>query len=192
MENEKKLDPKVLCHPNIPKPLHGLAPREIYGKEWWDKVRQQAYASTDYHCFACGVHKKDAKRYKWLEAHEYWDINYKTGICEVKDIVPLCHFCHNFIHSGRLYMITGKKKSLEESRAILEHGFRILRNNDLKCFPSTLHIANLLKAKTYNVKSYELPEEECEWKDYAVKINGQLWYSHFENYEEWEEFYDTK
>lgn len=123
INSEWVLKPEILCHPHIPKPLHGVAPRAIKGQTWWDKTRQEAYRSTDYHCVACGVHKHEAKKHKWLEAHEFWNIDYNTGVCEVKSIEPLCHYCHNFIHSGRLSMIVGKEKSKQEVIDILEHGF---------------------------------------------------------------------
>lgn len=187
------MNPEILQHPNIPKPLHGMAPRVLKGDDWWNETRQKAYASTNYHCYACGVHKSKAKKHQWLEAHEAWDINYQTGVCEVKSIVPLCHFCHNFIHSGKLYMDAGNKRPIAEARRILEHGFRILRNNSLRCFPSTLEIAKILQAKTYGVLPYEIKENfDLEWKDYVLKLDGEIWYSWFEDIEEWKEFYNQK
>lgn len=187
------MNAKILTHPNIPKPLHGMAPRVLKGDDWWNEVRQKAYASTDYHCYACGVHKSKAKKHQWLEAHEGWDINYQTGVCEVVEIVPLCHFCHNFIHSGKLYMDAGNKRPIAECRRILEHGFMILRNNSLRCFPGTLEVANILQARNYGVLPYEINENpDLKWKDYVLKLDGEIWHSWFENKEEWKEFYSKK
>lgn len=69
-----------------------------------------------------------------LEAHEMWEFDYENGVGTVTDIVPLCHYCHNFIHSGRLCMVMGEEKTRDEVRAILEHGFKILAENNLKAF----------------------------------------------------------
>jgi hypothetical protein len=80
----------------------------------------EVYAKYDYHCIACGVHKTKAKKFKWLEAHESYSINYKKGICKIESIEPLCHYCHNFIHSGRLGMILGRQKTHNEVEEILQ------------------------------------------------------------------------
>jgi hypothetical protein len=183
------LKPEILCHPNIPKPLHGMNPRTILGQEWWDKTRREALARTNHTCTACGVAEKDCG---WLEGHEYWDINYKTGACEVKSIEPLCHKCHNFIHSGRLAMIMGKDKTKEEVIDILEHGFAILAQNDLKCYPYTLMFAENLGALTYGVKAYKLPKIEAKWEDYHLIIDGERYDSQFKSYEDWNRFYSRE
>lgn len=188
---EYTTNPAILQHPNIPKPLHGINPRSIFGQEWWDATRKEAYAKNNYHCFACGVHKSEAKDHQWLEAHEFWDIDYSTGICEVKDIVPLCHYCHNFIHSGRLLMIAGKSKTIKQIRAILEHGFQILKENNLAAFMPTVKVANLIKANTYNVRTY-MPEGNAKWSDYKMLYKGEYYTSNFATYEDWQSHYQTK
>ena len=188
---EYTINPVILQHPNIPKPLHGVNPRTIFGEEWWNKTRKDAYASNNYHCFACGVHKSQAKKYKWLEAHEFWDINEHTGICEVKEIVPLCHYCHKFIHSGKLQMDLLKgKKSIDECIEILEHGFKILSDNKLKAFPGTLLFANKISANTYGVKYYKI-KDDLAWEDYVMLYNGKYYGSKFKSCKEWEEHYKT-
>jgi len=71
-----KLRPEVLLCPNVPKPMHGLAPRVVLGSAWWDETRQRAYRSTNYHCIACGVSRERAKYHQWMEGHELYSINY--------------------------------------------------------------------------------------------------------------------
>ncbi len=44
------------------------------GQTKWNKIRQDVYRSTDYHCIACGVHKSEAKWPDRLEAHECYTI----------------------------------------------------------------------------------------------------------------------
>jgi len=186
------LKPEILCHPHIPKPLHGVAPREIKGQNWWDETRQKTYKSTDYHCVACGVAKSEAKKHKWLEAHEFWNIDYNTGICEVKSIEPLCHYCHNFIHSGRLSMIIGKEKSKQEVIDILEHGFKVLAENNLKAFYFTVDFAKRIGAKTFGVEKYTpTVNEKLKWTDFKLIFEGNEYFSKFKSQSEWQSFYNA-
>lgn len=185
------MKPEILTHPNIPKPLHGIAPRTIMGEDWWNETRQIAYESTDYHCIACGVSKIEAKRFQWLEAHEYWEIDYKKGTARVISIEPLCHYCHNFIHSGRLAMIMDKEKTKEEVIEILEHGFKVLSDNNLKCFPFTLQLANSVGANTYRVKAYKIPKSKVVWGEWKLVFNGEEYHSKFKSESEWLNYYQT-
>lgn len=182
--------PEVLTHPNIPKPLHGLNPRTIMGKTEWDRVRFQAQRDNDYYCIACNTHKTEAKKHQWLEGHEYWDIDYQTGLCKVERIIPLCHYCHNFIHSGRLAHIYGGEKSEQEVEAILEHGFSILSANNLKCFEGTWLIAKSLGVNTFSVSYYVTKTNPAlEWVDYRLEYRGEVYTSKFKSEVEWEQFY---
>ena len=79
-----------------------------------------------------------------------------TGVCVVERIIPLCHYCHNFIHSVRLYMAAGVENSEQECVNILEHGFQILKRNGLKCFGGTLAVAEALGARCFGVEAAEL------------------------------------
>lgn len=193
MELVDLLEPSVLMHPSIPKPLHEVNPRNIMGKAKWDILRQQVYASTDYHCIACGVAKAEAKGFKWLEAHEFYDIDYHKGTVTIKQIIPLCHYCHNFIHSGRLKMIMGKKKSVEEVVAILQHGFDILAENSLRCFYPTLIFAQQLEdfayINTHNVQPYDVSGSSVKWEDWRLIWDGVEYPPKYKSYEEWQERY---
>lgn len=187
-----QLKPEILTHPHIPKPLHGLNPRTLMGDIWWNVERKKAYDRTGYRCIACGVPKHLAKKHKWLEAHEFWSINYETGVCEVKSIEPLCHYCHNFIHSGRLSMILNKEKSRTEIKEILEHGFKILADNNLNAFPFTIDFAQTIGARTFGVKAYNLPKnaETLKWGDYKMIFNGKEYPPLHNSHAEWKHFYN--
>lgn len=185
------LKPEILTHPHIPKPLHGINPREIMRKDRWDFKRQTVYSRYGYHCVACGTHKFDAKKHQWLEAHEFWNINYNTGVCEVSSIEPLCHYCHNFIHSGRLSMIIGKEKSHNEVVDILEHGFKILSKNNLKAFPFTVEFATSVGAETFGVKGYNINvNKNLKWDDYVLIFEGKEYKSKFKSQREWQNHYN--
>ena len=121
------LRPEILLCENIPGPMQGLAPRVIFGKKWWDKTRKEAYRSTLYHCAACGVYKGEAKFRPWLEGHELYHIDYRRGRMIYLETVPLCHCCHNYIHSGRLkILLTQGKISHKKYTEIIKHGDTIL------------------------------------------------------------------
>lgn len=183
------LKPEILTHPHIPPALHGVAPREIMGNAWWDKTRKEVYASTDYHCIACGVHKTEAKKHKWLEAHEFWNIDYLTGVCTISEIVPLCHYCHNFIHSGRLSMIIGGEKSEEEVRDILQHGIDICLKNGLKIFPFTWAFAKKLGCNINGILAYQIKANPIKWNEWVLKWNGEQYRSKFKSETDWRNHY---
>jgi hypothetical protein len=124
--------PEVLLCQNIPKPLHEVAPRSVLGSKWWDETRQAAYASTDYHCVACGIHKLSAAYHQWLEGHELYEIDYAAGKMIYLETVALCNSCHNFVHDGRLRaLLDSKKINLIRYTAILRHGEQVLKEAGL-------------------------------------------------------------
>lgn len=184
----KKLRPEILCQPNVPKPLHGLNPRTVLGKEWWDKTRLKAQSDANFKCVCCGVSKNDAKEHQWLEGHEAWDLNHKTGICEVTEILPLCHYCHNFIHNGRLYKTITDSTTLKKAKDVMEHGFKILEGKNLKVFPGAIEVAYLLDVSTRGVTHYDT-EYSLPWHMYKMKLEGKLYDSLFADYSEWEKHY---
>jgi len=162
--------------------MHGVAPREIMGQVWWDAERKKAYAKNAYHCEACGVHKFDAKGRQWLEAHEVYDIDYKRGRMTFVRIVPLCHFCHNYIHDGRLNaLIDQGKLSQRKFTAIIQHGDAVLAKNGIS-------------KTTYNNREYSMGQLMLEggvapWKDWRLVFNGKEYPSKFKTEEDWEKYY---
>lgn len=172
---EKRMRPVILLHPNIPKPLHGMNPRSILGKGWWDEQRQIAYAKENYHCMACGIHKKDAKYHKWLEAHECYEFDYPLGIARMIEIVALCHSCHNFIHSGKLIMDLQSGRITESKfHDIMGHGERIIMTVRSKPNPYIVNDGDI-----------------ADWNVWRLIIEGKEYHSKFKSFAEWREHYSS-
>lgn len=165
--------PALLLCPQIPKPMHGVNPRSIKGQRWWDVERWKAYQAANYRCEACGVHKLDALFHKWLEAHEWYDIDYAKGRLTFKYLVALCHACHNYIHQGRLQQLLRQDEISElKYNTIIAHGDRILRT--AKLCPS-------------QKDAYDGPI--ADWKDWRLEFDGKLHTPKHANYAEWRKFY---
>jgi len=192
--NENFWRPELLAAPNIPRPLHTVNPRTICGRRWWDETRQRAYAKHDYRCYACGVPKQNAFYYKHLEAHEDYDIDWETGKVELREIVALCHSCHNFIHNGRLWMIYREGQiSRERIVHIMESGFGICERNNVKPYFGAYLTKYLLNGcneeealRRAKLKGW-YPTEEAPWSKWHLVIEGHEYYSPFKNLQEWEE-----
>lgn len=121
--------PEVLAMPNIPMPMSGVCPRVVLGGEWWEKTRLEAYQSTGYHCIACGVPKYEAKDRPGIEGHEAFTMDYPRGLMTYVETVPLCNWCHQYIHDGRMRAMVAKGEMPKEKMAeILEHGRLLLRS----------------------------------------------------------------
>jgi len=162
-----KLRPEVLLCANTVKPMHGVVPRVILGKEWWDQTRQAAYRSTGYHCVACGVYKLAAKEYRWLEGHELYKTNYRLGRMTYVETVPLCHYCHCFIHDGRLQALRDKREiTVEKYDAVMAHGKRVLA------------MAGIKKNRPYSGPM-------AEWQDWRLVLFGKEYPPLYKDYQAW-------
>lgn len=170
-------DPRILLQRPIVKPLYGIAPREIKGKEWWDKTRADVYRKHNFHCIACGVHKTNAKEKKHLEAHEWYDVDYGNRKYVLKEIIPLCHYCHAFIHYQRsAAMLECGNYSAAKYNAIMKHGNEVLEELGL--------------IKDYNLPPEHYPENDGSWKMWYLEFDGNKYYSKFENVEALTAYYE--
>lgn len=170
-------DPLLLTMPPLVKPLHGTAPRTIRGDDWWNTTRQEVYKKHNYHCVACGVHKSNAKIHQWLEAHEYYEVDYTNTKYTLKDIIPLCHCCHAYIHYQRsTAMLNAGKMSKHTFDTIMKHGQDVL--NEIGIDKSSIVLPE-----------DHFPENNGRWKDWYFELDGVKYYSKFESYDEWNDFY---
>jgi hypothetical protein len=207
-----KTFPILLCHPNIPKPLHTLNPRTIKGNKWWKQTKKECKAKFNDHCWACGVHKSKAKMRSWLEAHESYNINYSTGRVEYVGTCALCHPCHNFIHNGRLINLINKNGySYQNFEQIMNHGNAILKpfiqslgiewtggkkwhwEKDDDGF-SYLEKSNQLiddypVLRTHSKQVQWIGDDTAEWHEYHLILDNQKYDRKFATKEDWEAFY---
>lgn len=157
----KTLEPSLLLHPNIPKPLHGTAPRTVLGEAWW--LKESNNAKMKGYCQACGDTPKV------LDAHEDYEINYSKGTMTYRRAVALCKDCHNFIHSGRLL-------SLKEKGIIPESEYtRIMQRGNL--------LIQKLEKPEYRGMA--------DWSDWRLIVNGKSYEGKFKSFEDWKTFYGT-
>lgn len=177
-----KRRPEVLLSDNIPQPLHGVAPRCLLGNAWWNTTRQAAYRSTGFHCIACGVHKFNAKSRQWLEGHELYRIDYQAGRMYYLETVPLCHFCHNYIHDGRMLALLEKHQiPVHKFVRIIQHGDAVLAAEGL--FRLTHAERDKLLASTVALGNI------AQWSTWRLVINGVEYPPKWENVEQWSKHY---
>jgi hypothetical protein len=182
--------PHLLSAPNIPKPLHGLNPRSIMGVRKWNEVRRDVYQSTCNRCSACGVHKSDAKLHKWMEAHEIFSINYRAGLANLIEIVPLCHYCHSFIHSGLLRVKARKREvSASHVRAVMRHGCCVLLRGDTGIFSGTAELCDLVSIDRGLIPVMPETKVMADWSKWRMRWNGVEYKGKYNSLSDWERSY---
>lgn len=203
----------LLTMPNVPHPLHGLAPRTIIGTTEWNKMRKACYEEHEDTCEICGQ-KLSGSRKSDLplhNAHEVYDYDYETYTATFVRPVCICPRCHNFIHSGRAITCYQNHTPLWTKEAMLdlaEHGFKLISewnkqhpdDEPLKVFEaveSWLEEPSLegeLKAlvKQYGIDFYYVPrtDRKSDWKRWKLVYDGVEYYSPYKNQREWQRAMD--
>lgn len=182
---ERRSEPDLLLHPNIPKPLHGVNPRTLLGRKWWDTERKEAQLATNFHCLACGVHKTVAKARQWLEGHEIYDINYSLGIAEYVRTVSLCHYCHNYIHDGRLQALLEKNQlSHQKYSSIIRHGDLVLSTQGLFRPSREERERDFIAGRAFG--------NAVEWEGWRMIVGKKMYKPLFKNLVEWTTYHSEK
>ncbi len=175
---ELTLRPELLLLRNIPAPMHGVNPRTILGSKWWNVERQKAYKSTGYRCLACGVTKQQAKGPKWLEGHEDYAIDYSLGTLTFLEVVPLCHYCHCYIHDGRLNaMLEQGKVTHQKYAAVIQHGDMVLAVAKL--------YRPIYAKRSEVVQDLLLQGRLAPWKDWRMVIGDKEYKPKFKTEAQW-------
>lgn len=175
--------PELLLHPPVPPEMHGRTPRELMGQAQWDKVRKAAYAENNHCCWACGIHKTEARYRQWLEGHERYDIDYKKGVMRLKDVVALCHLCHQFIHKSRAAALHSLgKMPWHKYRDIILHGSALLNKHT----PTPWWDYKKMR------KDMEKGKRKLKWGDWKLIYDGTEYRSKFASKAAWDAHYTGK
>jgi hypothetical protein len=172
----------LLIHPNVPKPLHKMAPRLLKGSTWWNVTRKESYAKHDMHCYSCGLPQTR------LEAHEAYDIDYTNGRVELDEIVALCNLCHAFIHSNLLMVRyeKGIRAPQEYVAAVFNHGFQVLESAGLEATKTTQNnYQRFIGNETDSSELSPFEASDVDWSDWHIMIDGEKFNTIYENEADW-------
>lgn len=175
--------PEVLLCPNIPKPLSGVAPRVVLGQVWWDATRFTAYASTENHCVACGIPKRNAMDSRHLEGHELYDLDLRAGRMTYLETVPLCHWCHAFIHDGRLLALLRKGEiDRVKVEAIMQHGKETLLSS---LSPNEARRLRRMWPGIAKPNIHRVSKSMPPWADWRMVVDGKEYPPMYKSEAEW-------
>lgn len=202
----------LLCMPNVPHPLHKLAPRTIMGDCAWNKYRKEVYAEHEDTCEVCGVvcgTKRGEPNMR--QAHEVYEIDYLSRTATFVRACCLCASCHRAIHSGRQLICYQnhepwwtKEVMLETARHAFElvHNWNKLHAEKLKMFSGiytwleepSLHNELQTMINEYAIEFYTVPPTDTseDWGKWKLIYNENEYWSPYQTNEEWAEAMGVK
>jgi hypothetical protein len=108
----------LIAMPNIPKPLHGVAPRTVLGTTTWNHMRKAAYFSANNTCEICGEKPEQLRR---RHGHEVYEIDYEKGTAKFVRVFCICSLDHlACIHTGRAITLYKQGNPLYPKEFLLE------------------------------------------------------------------------
>lgn len=201
----------ILTMPNVPLPLHTLAPRTIMGQKKWDIVRKREYMRQDYTCAATGQVLGHGK----CHLHELYSIDYAHQTAAFERYAVLDPALHTrFIHSGRaitLFEAGDKQMSRQGLLRTLEDGFALIAKYNTEHYedePLRVSATFLDWAKNpmlgrdvngliekYKMKFYTFNKKYINaknWGKWKLIYDGKEYKGKFATQEEWKEHFKDK
>lgn len=194
----------LIAMPNLPKPMHALAPRTLLGASTWNHMRKFCYSKANDTCEICG-NKPEKLRHR--HAHEVYEIDYKKGEARFVRAFCVCALDHlGCIHTGRAITLFKQGNPLYPKEFLLEgaeKAFKIISeyNKDhpdadlrayatyldyLKCEDLRSEMEGLIEQ--YNVKFYmEDPKKVAKWEKWKLIIGDQEYPTPYKDMKAWEE-----
>lgn len=195
----------IIAMPNIPTPIHGLAPRTVLGSGVWNHMRKRCYYMADYKSQISGIELDKSDSQRVPNAHELYSYNYITGEALFVRAVCISPLEHNFIHSGRMLTMYKKGNPLMPKQYVLkclENGFKIIKewndaNPDKRPLRAYYTIIEYAMAPgiaeevrelidKYDIKFYmEDREFAAKWSDWHLIVGKNSYQTPYANKDEW-------
>lgn len=185
----------IIAMPNVPAPLHAVAPRTVLGNSTWTHMRKKCYFDADYKSLISGIDLDGSTTDLKCNAHELYSYDYVHGIAYFERPVCISPIEHNFIHSGRMLTMYKKGNPLMPKSYLLkvvENGFKTIHDWNVahpKSRPLRAYATLVDYARTpgiseeirelideYDIKFYKEDDKiMAKWQDWRLKI-GKLEY----------------
>lgn len=200
----------LLTMPNVPYPLHNVAPRTLLCATAWNFMRKKCYEKANDTCEICG-HKPEDRRFR--HAHELYSIDYATQTAKFERCVCLCAKCHlQCIHTGRALTLFKKGDPINTKERLLdgaEHAFTIISDYNkahpdqepLRLFSTWVDYAEHPELKDkmqelikkYDIKFYKVNQKwyrPSRWKRWKLIIGSREYKTPYANQSEWKQAMD--
>lgn len=198
----------ILGMPNVPQPLHGLAPRTIMHTNKWKLERTKCYMKADYICEICGKYTGAGK----CDAHELYDVYYDKHYSKFVRLLCLCKECHQACHSGRnlaLYIQGDKYTTKKYMLELAERTFKLVHQWNMyniekdpiklcdtwlawEAQPELTEDMTKLRDR-YEIEFYQQPTNawnKKSWSKWYLEYNDKKHPTPYESVKEWKEKYE--
>lgn len=198
----------LLAMPNVPRPLHGMAPRTILGSDKWNEMRFNTYVHAKYRCEICGKSFQQNEPLKLPDhsVHELFSYDYENGIGRFIRCISLCQDCHDFIHSGRMLTLYKERNPYypkERVLRVLSERFKLICEynaghsdeirlyftfiNYTKMNSSMIDFSSDVRAyiEKYNIKFYKEPRHIPKIDEWKMVIEEREYPTIYGDYKEW-------
>lgn len=198
----------LIAMPNIPRPLHTVAPRTVLGATVWNKMRKECYELANDTCEICGERPEDLRK---RHAHEAYVIDYEKGTATFVGVFCLCALDHlGAIHTGRALTLWSKGSPLISKDFLLkgaEKAFTIIssynkeKGTDIRLYSTWIEYLKhdelrepmLELIKKYKPKFYmEDPKKTAKWDEWKLILDGKEYPTPYKNEKEWEKAMEKK
>lgn len=193
----------LIAMPNIPRPLHAVAPRTILGATTWNHMRKRCYAEADNTCEICGYKPEILRR---RHAHEVYEIDYEKGEAKFVRAFCVCSLDHlGCIHTGRAITLYGEDNPLYPKEFLLEGAEKAFKtiyeynndtNSDLRLYRTFIEYLKYDELREpmlelihkYSAKFYsEDPKKTAKWSDWKLLMGDRVHPTPYKDEKEWKE-----